>query len=47
MSEEYKTLNNDDLHGDKRTPKYNADSIFSRKSKHILQLNQYRHRTWL
>ena len=28
MSGEYKTLNNDDLHGDKRTPKYNADLTF-------------------
>ena len=25
---EYKTLNKDDLHGDKRTPKYNADLTF-------------------
>ena len=28
MSGEYKTLNNDDLHGEKRTPKYNADLTF-------------------
>ena len=28
MSGEYKTLNNDDLHGDKRTPKHNADLTF-------------------
>ena len=36
-------LKKDDLYGDKRTPKYVADSIFffSRKSMYILQLNQY------
>ena len=28
MSGEYETLNNDDLHGDKRIPKYNADLTF-------------------
>ena len=28
MSGEYKTLNNDDLHGDKRTTKYNTYLTF-------------------